>query len=370
MNNIPLTRPFIDDEVKKAVLDVLASGFLTEGAVTRALEQTVAEYVGAAHALAVTSCTTGLEIALRACGIGPGDEVVVPDYTYPATASAVALVGAVPVVVDIDRKTMLLSADATRRAVTDKTKAIIPVSLFGNPLDYSWIDDLKRKHSLAVIEDSACSLGAQWRGKKVGTMADISVFSLHPRKFITSGEGGIITTNNDSLADWMRSFKHFGMTSSGAARNQIVFGMMGTNSKLSDVLAAIALTQMKHVDALLASRRRQARRYMALLKNVDAVALPESTPEAEHSWQSFVVYLADRDRVMEQMRSQGVEVQIGTYSLHMHPAFQTNAVRLAGSFEASAYAFAHALVLPLYEGMTEEEQTRVVASLSDTLKRR
>ena len=207
MVKIPLIKPYITQEVKDKVCDILDSGYLTEGAATRELENSFRDYVGCKYALAVCNCTVGLEMALRAMRVGPGDEVIVPDYTYPATASVVEIVGARIILVDVDPRSMLIDYEAVERAITDKTRAIIPVSIFGNPLDYQRLTRIKEKYNIFIVEDAACSIGAEFKGTKVGNLADISVFSLHPRKFITTGEGGIVTTNNEKWARWMDSYK-------------------------------------------------------------------------------------------------------------------------------------------------------------------
>ena len=193
---IPLIKPYITDSIKQKVCDVLDSGYMTEGPVTKEFENKLKDYLGCKFLYSVTSATTGLEVALRALGIGPGDEVIVPDYTYPATASVINIVGAKAVIVDVSRKDMLLDFNSLEDAINERTKAIIPVSLFGAPLDYEKLNFIKEKHNLYIVEDAACSIGAVYQGVKVGNQADITVFSLHPRKFITTGEGGIITTNN------------------------------------------------------------------------------------------------------------------------------------------------------------------------------
>lgn len=365
MDRIPLIKPVITEELKRRVCAVLDSGYLTEGPVTRDFEQAVGRFVGASHVLAVTSCTTGLELALRCLGLGPGDEVVVPDYTYPATATVVNIVGATAVLVDVDPATMLIDCDALEQAVTPRTRAVIPVSLFGNPLDWERLHDLQRRHGLHLVEDAACSLGSSFRGTPTGGdgLADIAVFSHHPRKFITTGEGGTVATRSADWAQWMESYKHFGM---GTAPNRegTVFARVGTNYKLSNVLAAIGLAQMGQVDELLAERRRLAARYRDLLAGAAGVELPRVTPGGEHSWQTFCVFVADRDRVMASLREKGVEVQIGTYSLHMHPAFTDNPLcRIEGDMSGSRQAFSRALALPLFHGMTAADQDRVVANL-------
>jgi len=361
---IPLIKPVISDEVKRMVADVLDSGYLTEGPQTRAFEQSVAAFVGAPHALAVTSCTTGLELALRCLGIGPGDEVVVPDYTYPATAAVVNIVGATAVVADVDPRTLLVDYDALDAAVTERTRAAIPVSLFGNPLDWDRLDRIRERHGLFMVEDAACALGSSYKGRMTGSLADITVFSHHPRKFITTGEGGTVTTARADWAEWMHSYKHFGMAPA-ASREGTHFERVGTNYKLSNVLAAIGLAQMRDVHGLLAGRRALAARYAELLAGVPGVALPETTPGGEHSVQTFCVLVEDRDRIMAELRGQGIEAQIGTYSLHMHRAYAENPLcRLGEDLRGSREAFTRSLALPLFNGMRPGEQDRVVEALA------
>lgn len=363
MYNIPLIKPYIDDKIKKRVMDVLDSGYLTEGPVTIEFQNRVKEYTGAKYAIAVTSCTTGLEIALRALKIGPGNEVIVPDFTYPATADAVEIVGAKTVVVDIDYNSMLIDYDLIEKAITSKTKAVIPVSLFGNPLDYDKLDKIKSKYGISIIEDAACSIGAEYKGEKVGKFADISVFSLHPRKFITTGEGGIVTTENDKLAMWMDSYKHFGI-GKAESREKTEFAMIGTNYKLSNMLAAIGLGQMDVIDELLGRRRELAERYKRFLEDVKGVDIPETTENGIHSYQSFCIFVNKRDLIMNTLRQKGIEVQIGTYSLHMHKAFKKIC---SGIFNNSRKAFDKCLALPMYHTMTEDDQKNVVKEIEALL---
>ena len=363
MKKIPLIKPYITEEVKGKVLEVLDSGYLTEGPVTKQFEDSIREYVGCKYALAVCNCSVGLEMALRAVGICPGDEVIVPDYTYPITASVVNIVGATIVLVDVDPETMLIDYKAIEKAVTPRTKAIIPVSIFGNPLDYDRLRDLKQKLNLYLIEDAACSIGARYDGKFVGNLADISVFSFHPRKFITTGEGGMVTTNNPKWAEWMESYKHFGMTPS-ASRRETNFEQIGTNYKLSNVQAAIGWAQMQNIDRLLRRRSQLADRYQELLANCSGISFPKITTKGVHSWQSCCIFVPDRDQIIEKLKDKNIETQIGTYSLHMHKAFSDNSkCTIYGEMPGSRYAFDHCLTLPLYHDMKDEEQQYVVAEL-------
>jgi dTDP-4-amino-4,6-dideoxygalactose transaminase len=365
---IPLIKPFITPEIKAGVNEVLDSGYLTEGQVTRQFEESIENYTGCRHALAVCNCTVGLEMALRAVGIGPGDEVIVPDYTYPATASVVQIVGAKIVMVDVDPATMLIDYEAVEKAVSKKTRAIIPVSIFGNPLDYSRLWEIKKKYNLYLIEDAACALGAQYDGTYAGNLADISVFSFHPRKFITTGEGGMVTTNDPAWFEWMESYKHFGMGTHDS-RGGTRFEDIGTNYKLSNVQAAIGLGQMRDIEMLLENRRQSADRYDQYLKNQPAVSLPAVTPKGIHSLQSYCTFVPERDRVIEQLKTKNIETQIGTYALHMHRAFNRNSnCRIVGELPGSRYAYEHCLTLPLYHDISDDDQQYVVAELLKCIK--
>jgi perosamine synthetase len=299
-------------------------------------------------------------MALRALSIGPGDEVIIPDYTYPATASVVAIVGAKGVIVDINPVTMLIDYEALQAAITPRTKAIIPVSLFGNPLDYDILNSIKNQYGLYIIEDAACAVGAEYKGVKVGNFADITVFSFHPRKFITTGEGGMITTNNEKWAEWMHSYKHFGMASAND-REKICFDKVGTNYKLSNVLSAIGLAQLKQIKLLLIHRRELAGRYNELFAGKNKITAPQVTKNGLHSYQSYCIFIESRDEILNGMRSEGTEVQIGTYALHMHPAFQNQDIfTLKGEFPGSGYAYTHCLTLPLFHEISQGQQEYIV----------
>ena len=368
---IPLIKPYISENIKQRVCDVLDSGFLTEGPVTREFENKLKKYIGCEYLHSVTSCTTGLEVALRALRIGPGDEVIVPDYTYPATASVIEIVGAKAVIVDVSRLDMLLCFDALESAINKKTKAIIPVSIFGAPLNYDKLNKIKAKYNLYIIEDAACSIGAIYKGEKVGNQADITVFSLHPRKFITTGEGGVITTNNKKWGDWINSYKHFGMDMNGEDREGIHFNIIGTNYKLTNIQAAIGLGQLENIEELLKKRISLANNYKKLISDVEKISLPkvlDPKPNCQHSFQTYVVYVEDRDRIMGEMRSKGIEVQIGSYALHMHNAYNNNTnIEIKGKLYNSKWCFEHALSLPLYDDLTPELQEYVIKELKSCL---
>lgn len=367
---IPLIKPFINQEIKNKVLEVLDSGYLTEGQVTRDFENQLKEYIGCKYLMAVTSATTGLEVALRALNIGPGDEVIVPDYTYPATASVVAIVGAKAVIVDVNKGDMLINYDEIEKAVTKNTKAIIPVSLFGAPLDYKRLEKIKNRYSIKIIEDAACSIGSKYMGKRVGNISDVTIFSLHPRKFITTGEGGIITTNFKNLANWMNSYKHFGMNMDSSSRDGIKFDIIGTNYKLSNLQAAVGLGQFKYIDELLEKRVELANNYKKLILNRKEITLPQvliRRPDCQHSFQTYIVYVKNRDQLITEMRKKGIEVQIGSYSLHKHKAFNNNPlIEIKGDLKNSKWCFDHALALPMYNDLKFKTQELIINELASS----
>jgi perosamine synthetase len=363
MYRIPLIKPWITEETVADVAAVLRSGYLTEGPVTAEFEKVCADFLGVKHVLAVCNCTVGLEMALRAAGIGPGDEVIVPDYTYPATASVVRIVGADLVLADINPCTMVADVERLEAVWSPRVKAVMPVSLFGLPLDYDALNSWCKERGVVFIEDAACSIGAEYCGRKVGNMADVAVFSLHPRKFITTGEGGLIATASDSLAEWMWSYKHFGMDKADL-REAIRFGRIGTNYKLSNVQAAIGLSQMRNIETLLARRRLLAAAYDERLHAYPGIRRPQVVSGGLPSYQTYCIMIPRRDEVMAKMRSAGIEVQIGSYALSLHPAFSAGeGIRHAADLRGSLSTNEQALALPLFHDMTESQIDETVSSL-------
>ncbi|MBD3387402.1 MAG: aminotransferase class I/II-fold pyridoxal phosphate-dependent enzyme [Candidatus Altiarchaeales archaeon] len=362
MRKISLAGPSLGDAEYKAVKKVLDSGYLTEGEVTREFEARVASYVGVGHGIAFTSCTSALEVALRALGVGPGDEVVVPDYTYPATADAVRIVGADPVLVDVNLESYNIDVASARSSLTGSTKCILPVSLFGNPIDPE-VYDLASENELSVVEDAACSLGAEIKGRKVGCFADVTCFSFHPRKLITTGEGGMLVTENDDIADKARLYKRFGGRPSGDGFTT-EFRHLGVNYKLSDVLSAIGVEQMKKVEDMISERIRMARTYDGLLDGLDWCSVPSSTGKVRHTYQTYCILLGIdgiRDKVIRRLRKEGIELQIGTYALHLQPFFKDAPSR--SSLSNSERLFRNSVSLPLHLGLSEGDQRTVVEAL-------
>jgi len=358
-----LMRPFVGDEELNAVKKVFDSKYLTEGPVTKEFENSFAQYVSSNHAIAVTSCMTGLELAIRALGIKKGDEVIVPDFTHPATGDCIYQVGADAVLADVDISSYNITPETIEDAITNKTKCIIPVSWGGNPIDPE-IYKIGKENEIPVLEDAACSAGAKIKTKKVGSIADITTFSFHPRKIITTGEGGMVTTNDSVLAEKMVALKHFGQTTDGK------FTYHGTNYKMSNISSAIGLEQLKKLPGILNDRIKKAERYSDLLKDVKGVLPPTKMTGVTHVYQSYCIYVEKdgiRDRIRKDLADRNIETQIGTYALHLEPSYLT--VRKSGNLKNSELLFSHLLTLPLHHELTDQDQEYVVDSIKTLLKK-
>lgn len=366
MTEIPLIEPVVGEEELENIRAVLDSGYMTQGPFGAEFEDEFEEMTGADHAITATSCTTGMDLALEAVGVGPGDEVVVPDFTHPATANVVVRRGATPVLVDVERNTYNIDPTATADAVSDDTAALLPVSWGGQPLDPEPFRAIADEHDLPIVEDAACSAGAAFDGDPVGSQFDASVFSFHPRKVLTTGEGGMITTDDDDLDREMRSAKNFGTDPSGDHPG--FRRANATNYRLSDVLGAIGLAQMEKRDQILDRRAEIAETYTDLLEDVEGIDAPHVPADADHVYQSYCVYLEVgddqlRDDVIEAMAEEDIETQIGTHALHRTDAF-ADAARV-GSLDTSAALADNLLTLPIAHSMTDEDCHRVIETLTD-----
>jgi perosamine synthetase len=357
---IPLTRPTTDEDEVNEVAAVLASGHLTQGAKVTEFEAGVAALTGTAHAIATTSATTALHLSLAALGIRAGDDVLVPDYTFPATANVVVQAGARPILVDIDPMTFTMDPIDLERKITPASRAVLPVHAFGLAADMDRIGAVAKAHGLAVVEDAACALGTTYRGRAVGGLGVAGCFSFHPRKSITTGEGGMITTNDDDLAARMRLLRSHGAIRAG---NRFTFHDAGYNYRLSDIHAAVGVAQLRKLERLLARRRSIADRYRELLASDSGVSTPHLPEWDGHVYQSFVVLLdpgIDRDAVIGRLAADGIETTLGTYALHREPYFRQELGSEEADAPQSADVFRRALTLPLYPDMRDEDQDWVI----------
>jgi dTDP-4-amino-4,6-dideoxygalactose transaminase len=342
---IRLAWPDTGDAELAEVAEVLESGMLTMGPKVDDFEAGLAKACDVRHALAVSSGTAALHLAVLAFGLEPGDEVLVPAYTFPATANVVALAGLRPVLVDVDPETM--NIDPARIEVGPRTKALLGVHLFGRPL---------RLHDLPevpLLEDAAGALGARYRGRACGSLGVAGCLSFHPRKIVTTGEGGAVTTNDDAFAADVRMIRNHGWRSLAPADMPVP----GLNYRLSDILCAVGIPQLARLDELLATRTRIAAGYSERLAHLP-VLLPAADPGDVHGWQAYVIQVDDRDRVLAELRAQGIEAQIGTYSLPLLGAYRDQ-----GEFPGARRVFELALALPFHTRLSEGELDRVAEAL-------
>lgn len=365
---IPLTRPTTDQRELDAVAEVLASGWLAgQGPRSGRLEDAFARLTKRSHAVAVNNCTAGLHLALSALGVGPGDEVLVADYTFPATGHAVLYCGATPRFVDVRPETGTIDLDVARERIGPQTVGIIAVDALGVPADLGAVETLAREHDLFLLEDAACAVGGSQHDRPCGSFGDVGVFSLHARKGVTSGEGGVVVTDDEQLAARVRSASCFGQRSAyvrqGADRLEIPqFADIGWNYKLSDVLAAIGEVQLEKLDEFMLRRRALADRYAHLLGGVPGVSAPVVPADRRATWQTYAVTVdagVDRDDLVLGLREQGIGSQIGTYALHREPVYDAPA-----DCPVSADIFSRHLALPMYADLSDADQDRVVETLA------
>jgi perosamine synthetase len=346
---VRLAFPELGAEELEEVRAVLESGSLTMGPKVAELEELVASACAVEHAVAVSNGTAALHLAVLALEIGPGDEVIVPAYTFPATANVVRLAGARPVLVDVDPATFNLDLEQAAAAVTPLTKAVLAVHLFGRPLDWEALSEAVPAE-VHLLEDAAGALGARRGGRPCGSLGTLGCISFHPRKIVTTGEGGAVTTDDRELAASVRRLRHHGLDPDGDLPEP------STNYRLADILCAVGIPQLRRLDELLADRARLAAGYAERLQGW--VELPEAADRDVHGWQAYVVRLDRRDEALAALRAERIEVQIGTYALHRFAAYRDQ-----GPFPGAEAAADRALALPLHSRLTERDLDRVAEGL-------
>lgn len=373
---IPISRLSLGSDEAVAASEVIQSGWVAQGKRTEEFERLVADYVGSRHAVAVSSATTGIHLALVAAGVKAGDEVICPSYSFIATANAIIYANATPVFVDIDPQTYNINPSLIEAAITPRTTAILPVSQVGLAADLDEINKIAHKHRLVVVEDAAPSLGAKIGDRFVGGISDFTVFSFDARKILTTGEGGIITTNNDDAAAKLRAMRAHSASASMLSRhtssNVVLehYPNLGYNYKMTDIAAAIGVVQMGRIEAFIAERRRLASRYAELLATEDRIELPYEPEGYRHVFQSFTVRLRSNHSqlfVMEEMAKDSVATR-RVIACHLEGIYRRRQPELF--LPESESASSRTLLLPMFVGLSEAEQDLVVHSLRSALDKK
>ena len=375
---IPITKPFFNEAEKKAIIEPLETGWVVQGPNVAEFERKFAEYTGVKYAKATTSCTTALHLALIACGISEGDEVIVPAFTYVASANAVEYQRAKVVFVDIDIRTFNLDVQKLEQAITDKTKVIMPVHLFGLCADMDTILGVGEEHNLAVIEDAACAVGSLYKGKHAGTFGQAGCFSFHPRKPITTGEGGMLTTDDDDMASMVEALRSHGATVSDEERHKEgafilpEHDIVGYNYRMTDLQGVIGVQQMDKLNWILDRRIELAHIYDKSLKDIEGIVTPFVPEGYKHTYQSYVTLVEDtcplsRDELALRLKSKGIATRQGTHAVHALGYYKKKYSLTEQDCPVAWKADQQSIALPLYPQMTEEEQEYVLNNIKESI---
>jgi perosamine synthetase len=372
-------KPFISEEEVDEIVDTVRSGWISMGPKTIRFEDNFSNYLGVKKSIAVSSWTAAGHLTLEAFGIKEGDEVIVPTMTFPATAEIVCYFKAKPVIVDVDEDTLNISLDAIEKAITPKTKAIIPVHYAGQPCDLTEIHDLARKHNLKVLEDAAHALPAEYKGEKIGTISDVTCFSFYATKTLSTGEGGMICTNNEEIAERCKIMRLHGInrdawkryTESGSWYYEVV--APGYKYNFTDLQASLGIPQLKKVDAMWESRKRIAAKYTEALKELDTIQLHTIKPDRDSSWHLFPVRLhldrltKNRAQIINELRQRNVGVGVHFMPVHQHLYYSETFNLNDDDYPVASAAFPRLMSLPIYPGMIDENVDRVIDVLTSTL---
>jgi len=373
---LPYGRQSIDETDIAAVVEVLRSDWLTTGPMVTRFEQQMAEFVGTREAVAVSSGTAALHCAMHALNIGPGDEVIVPTMTFAASANCVAFQGAHPVLVDIDPQTLLINPASAEAAITDRTRAIIAVDFAGQPCDYTSLDHLCQQHDLALVSDACHSLGARYQGRSVGSLSQLTAFSFHPVKVMTTGEGGMITTDDSRLADRMRSFRNHGIDTDHRQRQKAghwnyQVTKLGFNYRITDIQCALGISQLNRFPGWPPRRREIAQQYDTAFASLDGIQPLHVRPDVEHAYHLYVIRIdhnrlgIDRRVAFQQLRDLGLGVNVHYIPVHLHPFYQEAFGTRPGDCPVAEAAYEEILSLPIFPTMTSNDILRVIQAVTD-----
>lgn len=364
---IPYGRQCLDEEDIEEVVKVLKSDYLTTGPKIREFEEKVEKYVGAKHAVAVCNGTAALHIAALAAGIGEGDEVITTPITFAASANCVLYCGGTPVFADIDPKTYNIDPAEIEKKITERTKAIIPVHYTGQPCDMQKIHEIAKKHSLLVLEDAAHALGAAYHGEKIGGLSDMTCFSFHPVKPITTGEGGMVVTNDDELYKRLLLFRSHGITREEEflTKNEGAWYyeqcLLGYNYRITDIGCALGSSQMKKLDGFIERRKEIAMRYNRAFEDVRGIKTPAQLEDVESGWHLYMIQVLEKDRkeVFDALRKEGIGVNVHYIPVYAHPYYREHGYAGEKCIHAEEF-YERALSLPIFPAMTEEQQDFVI----------
>ena len=368
---LPYGRQTVDEDDIEAVVRVLRSDWLTTGPMVEEFEKAFAQFTGTAHAVAVSNGTAALHAAMAALGIGPGDEVIVPAITFVATANSVVYQGGTPVFADVDPETLLIDPEDVRRKITSRTKAIAAVDYAGQPCDYAALRAIAAEHRLSLVADACHALGGSYHGTPVGALADLSTFSLHPVKPITSGEGGVITTNDASYAARMRTFRGHGIETDFRAREKqgswfYEMTSLGYNFRLSDIQCALGTSQLRKLPEWVARREKIAQRYDAAFANATAFRPLTTRPNVAHGRHLYVIRLQDgldRGAVFKGLRAENIGVNVHYMPVHLHPFYREKFGTRVGQCPAAEAAYEQILSLPIFPRMSDADVDDVIAAV-------
>lgn len=375
---IPYGRQWIDRSDISAVRNVLRSDWITQGPTIERFESEIARIVSATFGVALATGTAALHATCFAIGISPGDEVIVPTLTFAATANCVLYCGGKPVLCDIDPTTLTIDVAQAERTITKKTKAIIAVDFAGHPAHWNELRALAKKRRLILIADSAHALGARYKGKPVGSLADLTIFSFHPVKAITTAEGGMVVTNNKHYADRIQLFRNHGIRK--PTRYQVPgtryhswyqeMVELGYNYRLTDLQAALGLSQLQKLKPFIRRRRDIANQYVNAFHGVEELILPPHQPWAQHAWHLFVVQLKtrNRDAVYDQLKKKGVGAQVHYVPIHLQPYYRKRFGFRKGDFPQSEEYYARCLSIPLFPAMTDQQVKRVINTITAEIR--
>ncbi|PKM96209.1 MAG: glutamine--scyllo-inositol aminotransferase [Firmicutes bacterium HGW-Firmicutes-1] len=365
---IKLADPEIGQEELEEIKAVLASKWLAHGEWVEAFESLISKYLEVSHVIALSSGTAALHLALHALDIGPKDEVIVPDFTFPASANVVELVGAKTVLCDICEDTFCIDTSKIEKLITGKTRAIMPVHEFGHVADMDQIIELSKKYHLSIIEDAACALGAEYKGVKAGTLGDVGCFSFHPRKVITTGEGGVVVTNNTKLAIKLRLLRDHGMLNTEAGK---VLVMPGYNYRMTNIQGAIGKAQIPKLQNIISKRRLLAEKYFQMLSDLEEVKIPICKEYCKHVYQTYHILLSNginRDKVMKALKMKGIETNIGAYAVHLQQYYLEKYSYNYSAFGNSINAYKQGLALPMHTYLSVEDIEYVVSNLIEVMR--